>query len=323
MSDWSCEGLWQKAKLYAERALEADRESTLFPMWAAFALEFVARAALANVHPVLLADPQDGKNILHACGYPAENPRSVPTKTVFSRCQRVVPDFTDKDAKTALFLTDLRNQELHTGSPAFEGLTTGAWLAGYYVLCEKLLRAQKRSLQDLFGEEEGKAASEMIKAVEEQITAKVKKAIADAGKAFQGLTEPEQLLKSQEGDREAQVAYLKSKYARLCDCIACGRKAVLDGEKVGAGKPRLDEGQVTQEIVLLPTNYSCFTCGLNFQRHAELHAAGLGGNYTIVESTDPVQYFNIDIAELASGYVEQHFDQMMADLAAEADYGND
>jgi hypothetical protein len=79
MHEWSSDALWNKAKIYIDRAFTGDRESQLFPFFAAIELEFLARAALARVHPSLLADPQDGNNILYGFGYPAtERPITIP-----------------------------------------------------------------------------------------------------------------------------------------------------------------------------------------------------------------------------------------------------
>lgn len=53
-----------------ERALNAPRDDDLFPFWSSLALEFLARATLAHVSPVLLAEVSepDGRNLLHALG---------------------------------------------------------------------------------------------------------------------------------------------------------------------------------------------------------------------------------------------------------------
>lgn len=323
MSDWSHESLWQKAKLYAQRAIDEDREGPLFPLWATLALEFTARAALAKVHPSLLADPRDGENVLHACGFEVKNPRSVPAKTVFSRCRRVCPEFTEADQKMAMFLTELRNQELHTGTPAFAGLSTGAWLASYYRLCRKLLSVQGKTLEELFGKEEGTVAIEMIKAIEEQTLTKVKQAIATCQKQFQSLPEADQKRLLEEGSKKATEKWGSSRFSQTRACPSCGGKAVIDGEKVKEGRHRLEHDEVAQEIAILPTSFECFACGLSLQRHAELHAADLGGHYTVTEYFDPVEYFNIDVKELASEYVDEHFDKMMEDLAADAAYSNE
>ncbi len=48
MTSWSYDSLWQKTKLYVQRALEAEREGPLFPFWAILALELLGRATLAK-----------------------------------------------------------------------------------------------------------------------------------------------------------------------------------------------------------------------------------------------------------------------------------
>lgn len=68
---WNYENLWQKAKTYFERGFNENRNSELFRLWFSLGLELLARATLANIHSSLLADPQQGDNILHACGYPS------------------------------------------------------------------------------------------------------------------------------------------------------------------------------------------------------------------------------------------------------------
>ena len=57
--DWDSTLLYNKAKLYAERAHSEPVESALFALWMSLALELLARAALSRIHPVLLADPRE------------------------------------------------------------------------------------------------------------------------------------------------------------------------------------------------------------------------------------------------------------------------
>src|ERR1700730_12973575 len=98
MQEWSSDTLWNKGKLYLARAFEQDPKSDLFPFYASLGLEFLARATLASVHPALLADPQDGTNILSSFGFPATaTPKSIQAKTVFSRLKFVIQDFSDDD----------------------------------------------------------------------------------------------------------------------------------------------------------------------------------------------------------------------------------
>src|ERR1700692_464367 len=97
---WTHDLLWSKARAYVEKALEAPRDDDLFPFWASLALEFLARSALAYVHPVLLAEAMDsdGRNLLHALGFEPKVknfvPKSIQTSDVLARCEQIVPDFT-------------------------------------------------------------------------------------------------------------------------------------------------------------------------------------------------------------------------------------
>ena len=73
--DWSSDSLYSKAKLYAQRANDEPVDSALFGLWMSLSLELLARAALAQIHPALLADPKEPDNIQYAFGI---IPKNVP-----------------------------------------------------------------------------------------------------------------------------------------------------------------------------------------------------------------------------------------------------
>ena len=171
--DWSHESLWLKAKLYATRAAEQDRQTPLFGFWSALTLELLGRSALASVHPSLLADPR-GDDVLYAVGFQSTSPpKSVPAKTVFNRCVVVIDNFTEDDFKSAQTFMMRRNAELHSGTLAFDSFPTEVWLAEYYRLCDLLLRAQNKTLGRLFGGEEARAARRMIRAAATDVRKRV------------------------------------------------------------------------------------------------------------------------------------------------------
>ena len=188
MSDWSYAGLWAKASIYAQRAMNEDRDSPLFPLWSTLALEFLGRSCLARIHPALLADPRDGENVLHAFGFEvAPIPRSIAALTVFRRCRHIVSGFTEDDFRKAMTLIERRNAELHSGTAAFEGLATGVWLSDYFRICQLLLEAQGKTLVDLLGAEEAAGAEKMIAAAQEKVIGNVKKAISEAAEQYKHL----------------------------------------------------------------------------------------------------------------------------------------
>src|SRR5262245_33395535 len=76
----SDKALYDKARLFMHLAHEQPIESQLFAFWASLSLELLCRAALAKVHPVLLADPREDGNILYAFGIqPARPPKGIVT----------------------------------------------------------------------------------------------------------------------------------------------------------------------------------------------------------------------------------------------------
>jgi hypothetical protein len=310
---WSFDSLWQKAKLYMQRALAAERDGALFPFWATLALEFLGRATLARIHPTLLADPegQAGDNLFYACGYPSpKQPRSIMAKTVFLRCQRVVADFTHSEGDFCLALIDRRNRELHTGDAAFEDYGTQLWLAEFYRIAKLLLHGIGKNLIDFVGNSEAGAAEEMILAVEGKAKKTALDAIAAAKRTFDALGRSMQNERQEQGSSKA--VELRKFGSIIISCPSCGARALLSGKTVSASEPRLEDGVILQEHVMLPVRFQCFSCGLILDGHAKLYGAELGGQYSITEEHNPVEFLRIDVGS--------YFDP--ADYFEE-EYGND
>ena len=286
-TDWDYDPLWQKSKLFSARAAEEDRSGAIFALWSILAMETLARATLARVHPALLADPREGENIMYAFGYgTAKSPRSISMATVLKRCQVIIPEFTEAEVKFAAGLTERRNAELHTGKPAFEDLPTHLWLARYYVVVELLLDAQGRSLEDLLGESEAGAAEQMIAAERTEIRDEVFEAIrkkrqeVESSPPVPGTIHLLPILPF--GHTKKEVA-----------CPACDSTAVLIGEVLGAGNVRVEEDQVVDVVPVLPTKFACQFCQLSIEGHARVHAADMGGQFTVEERYDISEYYGI------------------------------
>lgn len=288
MDGWNYDALWQKAKVYMDRALSEEREGPLFPFWAALALELLARATLAKVHPALLAEPDC---ILMAFGHDIGDkvPKSVMAKTVFLRCQRIVPGFGETELKACMSIIERRNEELHSGTLAFEEFPTRVWLSSFYRICKLLLTAQGQSLASFLGNDEADAADKMIVTSEKETLATVQKAIAVKKSEFERLESAEQERRRSVADASSREFEDTSK--RLETCPACGARAVVTGERVRVGTERLEGDSMYRDVAFLPTKFRCWSCELELSGHASLHAAGLGGQYSITESYDPVEYY--------------------------------
>ena len=267
------------------------REGVLFPFWSILALDLLARASLAKLHSVLLADPREGNNILYAFGYgDPKTAKTIPAKTVFERLQKIIPEFTDQEFKICMWLMDLRNQELHTSAPALEDCPTRLWLADFFRICRILLSQQGKDLADLFGQEEAPVAEEMIRASSEEVKGEVLKQIQEKKIQFEKLAPVEQTRKKKEGS-EAILQPPWSNYARMIKCPVCEADAVLSGEKIRSMNPQLSDNEITEEVVVLPTRFQCKSCGLVIQGHGRLNHANLGGHYSVDLSYDPADYY--------------------------------
>jgi hypothetical protein len=223
MHEWSSDALWNKAKLYIGRAFTGDRDSEAFPFFAAIGLEFLARAALAHVHPSLLADPQDGNNILYGFGYPATpHPISIPARTIYSRLQYVVTDFNKDDQSFCLLCAERRNRELHTGDLAFHNLRNSEWLPDYYRVTNKIVASLGRSLNELFSDEEAKEALENIDVVQKETVTLIKQRIADIKKKVSILTPAELAARRKSDDFTAVYLHYTNGSAHFQKiCPAC------------------------------------------------------------------------------------------------------
>lgn len=312
--DWSNEMLWNKAKLYIGRAHSEERNSALFPFWSTLALEFVARAALARVHPSLLADPGEGAHILYACGInTGKIAKSVAAKTVFSRCQACVEDFTSDDEKFCMYLIGLRNVELHSGKAAFEDIPLRDWLPKFYVSLSKLVLFQERSLVDLLGGPDARAANEMIKDRFDEMEKRVRQLVSfHKDRFFKRNKEDQKKLKA---DAETGLySFVQKDGKRFLSkkCPSCSANAFAGGEVIRRSEPYLNDGLIVTELVILPTEFKCRACGLELTSFGELHGAGLGDQIIDNEFSDPVDFFEIDVME----YVD-------ASDFHEPEYGND
>jgi hypothetical protein len=293
--DWSPETLYSKAKVFAARAHDEPIESGLFGFWMSLTLEMLARAALAHVHPALLADPREPDNIQYVFGIvPKGVPKSVQSKTVFARCSVFVPGFTDKMSGHCLVMADRRNSELHSGAAAFEGIDNSKWLPATFEVFEVLLNHMKRDLADLLGDHAG-FAMRVLNDRRDSIKREVQEKLAAARKYFAELT-PESRADLAEKVGTAIAGWAKgNSLRRTCQCPACDMVAGMSGETVGRSPARIDEGggSITREVRVLPNALRCPSCKLELNGYQEMNEAGRGAIYTTEEQEDPIEFFGI------------------------------
>jgi hypothetical protein len=319
---WERDPLWAKARLFFERAFEESGEEPLFGLWCSLGLELLARAAVASVSPTLLAEPDSAHRfLLQALNRGQEKgPRkSIGTAQVLSLCQTLFPQFSEENKVAALALINRRNDELHTGSDAFQEYPSKVWLAGFYRTCRSLAEAMGETLESLFGDENAKMAKEILAEDQAQVKNRVLSLISAHQKVFLQKTTEEQQVASESAKTAGEQ--LSHKRHHRVTCPSCKSVATVQGQPFGPENVTHRDGSIFVQQAVSPQSFACPACGLKLEGYAELDVAQLGGQYTRTSEYSPEEYYGlVDPNSIdPSEYVEAY----LADLRAEAEWDNE
>jgi hypothetical protein len=299
---WDSESLWHKARLYAEKAHRLRSGDKDFPFFCALSLEFLSRAALASVHPVLLAKPDDnGVSILHAVGVAAPGqPRSVEMKTVYARLAVVCPSLGESQTKFCQQMANWRNEELHAGSRPFDGLEESQWLTDYYLVSRELCKFMRRRLADYLGSKQAHAASALLKEAKGRLRQTVERKLAAARKALAKLTPGEIAARANSAQTryvtESALLPISRRGTSLAPtkCPVCGHKAHLVGRLISESDARYVDGELLAEATHLAESVRCYICDLELNGPQALVYAHLQPRFTTHMSIDPMELFEFD-----------------------------
>lgn len=289
---WSVDALLAKAQRYSQEMLSHSRDDWRFGLASTFVLEFVARAALARISPTLLADSRDWNNVYYALGHKPMSakfiPRSIAISTVLARTREVLPTFTTELEGFASQHISRRNEELHTGSTPFVGLTP-SWLAAFYDACTVLLASVGEDLALLVGSDESKVAEAMIAASRDDSAKAVMKAIAahKAGWESQDMSEREK-------NRRHASTWATRQAGHHAFCPACGSDSLLMGAPISEPSLRLDGDLIVETQEFLPAKFECIACHLKIAGLSQLTACGLGNAYKATFTYDAADYYSRD-----------------------------
>lgn len=308
--NWSKDALLSKAKIYFEKANKEDRDSVFFGMYSALGMELLARAALAQISPTLLAEPGNPSNLLYALGLRDEscNPKSIIMNKVIGLCGELVPEFNSDLQKLATLMTERRNEELHTGGGGFAEYNIDNWIAGYYRACQVLGSFLGETLETLFGKDIAKEAEGII--VED--VEKVKKSVLDKISARKKTFEEDQKNNPKEIEKRIETAksVVQSKthagYHRVT-CPCCGNEAVVYGKESTNSHETIDGDEVRVVNDVMANSFQCDVCKLRLTSYAELKAANLPLHYTNTYYYDPTVFFGLDIVLMKEqGLMEEY-----------------
>ena len=293
---WSAEALFNKTLVYVGEMERLTADDWRFGLWSSLSLELLARAAVANISPALLASGKDWRNVHYALGHPPSKkdfkPNSLLTREIFAMLNELLPEFNKESLDFCVLHCANRNAELHTGEERFAGLNRSEWLPKYYAACDVLLKSMGKTLNDLFDDPE--AADQMILALKDTAAKAVEKDIDDCKKIW------EQKSPSEQQQALAQAATWATRHSgHRVNCPACGSPALTKGTGWGTVSSEIndDSGLIVQRQTMLPSSFECIACGLKITGFSKLSAHGLGDPFTDTTRTSAAEYFDLHTEE--------------------------
>jgi hypothetical protein len=289
-STYNPEALYLKAQRYLQRMSQLDSDDWEYALWAGFTLEFLARAALANISPALLAEgDKNWSNLYYALGFtPTEekfSPKSIAISEVFKRLAAILPSFTKEHESFGITHTGRRNSELHSGELSFDGVKGSSWQPRFYQLCEVLLVSMGMTLKDFVGDAE---------AVARQL---IESAADDTAKAVKGDVDAHQKvwLAKNEAERNTLISqasvWATRQSGHRVSCPACTSQALVIGAPVSAPVKKLSDDEIIETQEYLPNQFECIACGLKVAGLSRLTVIGLGDRYKKKQVYDAAEYY--------------------------------
>ena len=304
---WSENALFLKAKLYAERMGKSESEPGLQGFWSSLSLEFLIRAALAHINPVLLAEMRnEWQQVAYALGlYDPTTPKSANISEVIKRLRALDSPFNQEIANFCLAHVSRRNSELHTGELAFENVGTGEWLARYFQACDILLKSMDKRLRDMF--KDTTSARRLITSLDAAAVQSVNQDVADSKKRWAMFDMDRQKRLIQRAERWAT-----RERGHRVKCPSCPADALVRGFPYGSGTREIGDEEVIEKQQMLPSTFGCMACGLRIRGIAKLSAIELGNLFTHTRTTTIAEYFDL--------YTEEELEEARNELP---DWGYD
>ncbi len=271
-----------------------------FALHAGAALELLAKAYLASIHPSLVVDGVD--SLLYASNVPGHTRmplgaiRTIKTSEAIARVSRVLPTISNLTRGDLTILIEVRNGAAHLGR--VDEMTARRMIVPFLRACEEILR--------VLGVETSKYWQGVAMSVGERLSASADSARERVARRL-GQAKRDFKERMRGKDQDARQALIESMYAtydargyerRLGDCPACGNRALLTGSidsewtvPDGSMDPDVWENEAYPEVTFYPADLRCHVCGLALNGSDELEAAEFPLDWLIPqEEVDPSDF---------------------------------
>jgi hypothetical protein len=262
-----------------------------YQLWASLALELVGKAALAKIHPCLVADPQSYASLFAAAGMNISTDiKTIIAKTLFERLTHVSKRF---DEKTKEFCTNMslkRNAELHSGEAPFEGAVAASWEGRYWHTVEIILEASNSSIESRLDADKAKAPKELLAEYTHATEEAAKIRVETAAEAFAARPKKE---REESHARAAAIDIWNMRRSfRLSaddiwetECPACKSRSFLAGikydEEVSEESDEADPYEELVDVSYVAEEFLCPSCNLRLDSR---EAVGLDVDHVETET---------------------------------------
>lgn len=295
--EWSKESYLAKSELYAE-AMQANSTDWQYGLWSTFLLEMLIRASVSATSPALVADNSDWNNVLYALGRTPKKgkfvPRTAAITELIARAEELIPEFTREHANFCATHFSRRNSELHSGNLPFEGSSSSSWRPHFFAVCDVLLVHCDTTLETLFGAAGAAEARDDISALNDEAAKSVLGTINAHKVVWTAKSEPDK----KTALHQAATASLRH-YGHRVKCPSCTATALVHGKAMGVAKTSTNEDGIVERQTMKPEDFYCIACGLKITGYSKLLACGLGESYISTSHYDALEYFSIDVNQLA------------------------
>lgn len=252
-----------------------------FQLWAALALELLAKAALAHVHPAFVVEPGLDALLVAFGRSRSSEFRTLSAAKIFERCHRMVKGFDKASEAFCNQIAGRRNADLHSGGIPFTTVPIEAWQPKYWQTAKILLDAQGATLDSWLGPAEASAAEEIIADATKAISVAVRGRIARHNAGFKdgrSQIDVANLAATSKVAVEAQIG----EHSVSETCPACGCAGLLTGtfeDEVDAPDDAYSEDDPPWVRWVLryhsSDSFRCTGCQLQLDGIAELEAASV------------------------------------------------
>lgn len=289
----SHDALLAKSKLLAKRSVEAKHagQETDCQLWAAGALELLAKAHLSGIHPSLIVEAENTNSLLEANGITTGTAvRTIGAAMAYTRLKHTVPHFSTPVFEECKKLAERRNAELHSGDAACAAMPYESWEGDFWNAADLILKSMDIDLQEWLGAD-ATAPTALLKAYRQAeanaAKQRVKHHASEFNKSEKGKLGKDKFSMLVTETQKRPIVFRDFHYLYgdywYQKCPACKTFGTAAGdeawENLAEDQSQADYGYQIIERGYTPTEFYCPTCKLSLVGDIAVNAVGIDEPY--------------------------------------------